>query len=131
MSLLNENSLYKGYYLPYHAVVRETSITTKTRVVFDASAKTSSGISLNDCLMVGPTIQDDLFSIFTRYRSFLFALTADIEQMYRQIKVYPEDIVYHKIIWRENRNEPIKTYDLNRITFGTASATFLATRREV
>ena len=128
MSLSTKDSLDKGYYLPHHAVVKETSITTKTRVVFDASAKSSSGISLNECLMVGPTIQEDLFSIFSRFRSFLFALTADIEQMYRQIKVYPEDKVYQKIIWRETPNESLKIYELNRVTFGTASAPYLATR---
>ena len=37
--------------------------------------------------MVGPTIQDDLFSTVTRFRTFIYALTADIEQMYRQIQV--------------------------------------------
>jgi len=35
------------YYLPHHCVVKETSVTTKLRVVFDASSKTTSGVSLN------------------------------------------------------------------------------------
>lgn len=50
------------YYIPHHAVFKDTSITTKVRVVFDASCKTSSGLSLNDCLMVGPNLQQDLLS---------------------------------------------------------------------
>jgi hypothetical protein len=37
-------------YLPHHAVFKETSSTTKTRVVFDGRAKTSNGVSLNDIL---------------------------------------------------------------------------------
>ena len=106
----DKNALNQGYYLPYHAVVKEDSLTTKTRVVFDASMNSSSGISLNDCLMVGPTVKDDLISIFTSFRSFQFALTADIQQMYRQIKVYPRDSTYQKILWRNNPNEPIKIY---------------------
>lgn len=55
-------------YLPHHAVIKSRSTTTKVRVVFDASCKTSSGKSLNDILCVGPTIQDSLFSILLRFR---------------------------------------------------------------
>lgn len=124
----NKSSASQGYYLPHHAVVKQSSLTTKTRVVFDASMKTTTGISLNDCLKVGPNIQDDIFSIFTRFRSFQFALTADIQQMYRQVKVHPVDSIYQKILWRNSSSEPIKIFTLNRLTFGTASAPFLATR---
>lgn len=45
------------YYLPHHAVFKNTSTTTKLRVVFDASCETQSSKSLNDALLVGPTIQ--------------------------------------------------------------------------
>jgi len=55
-------------YLPHHGVFKDSSATTKIRVVFDASAKTSSGVSLNDTLLVGPTIQDELFDIIIRFR---------------------------------------------------------------
>ena len=44
------------FYLPHHGVVKSTSTTTKLRVVFDGSAKSSSGISLNEKLMIGPRI---------------------------------------------------------------------------
>ena len=114
----------QGYYLPHH--IKECSVTTKTRVVFDGSAKTSTGISLNDTLLVGSTIQEDLFSIVVRFRSFLYARTADIQQMYRQICVDPEDSILKKILWRSTPIEPIKTYELNRVTFGTACAPFFA-----
>ncbi|XP_033220888.1 uncharacterized protein LOC117175287 [Belonocnema kinseyi] len=107
----------QGYYLPHHAVVKTCSLTTKTRVVFDGSAKTTTGISLNDSLMVGPTIQEDLFSIITRFRTFQYALTADIEQMYRQVVISEEDTRYQKILWRKSRDELIETYCLNTRDF--------------
>lgn len=40
------------HYLPHHAVVRRDKETTKVRVEFDVSAKTT-GLSLNECLHVG------------------------------------------------------------------------------
>ncbi|XP_067216952.1 uncharacterized protein [Linepithema humile] len=52
-----------GYYLPHYPVLKGTSLTTKLRVVFDASCKTSTGISMNDVLMVGPVLQPDLLDI--------------------------------------------------------------------
>ncbi|GFX97591.1 DUF1758 domain-containing protein [Trichonephila clavipes] len=45
----------KCFYLPHFGVVREQSKTTKLRVVFDASAKTDSNLSLNDILHTGPS----------------------------------------------------------------------------
>jgi len=71
------------YYLPHHAVIKETSQTTKVRVVFDASAKTSKGNSLNDILAQGPAIQSELFDIVLRFRHHKIVITADVEKMYR------------------------------------------------
>ena len=42
-------------HLPMHAVRKEDSTMTKLRVVFDASASSTTGQSLNDLLLVGPT----------------------------------------------------------------------------
>ncbi|XP_057324622.1 uncharacterized protein LOC130667151 [Microplitis mediator] len=48
------------YYLPHHCVVREDSETTKLRVVFNGSSKTSSASSLNDHLHIGPSLQSKI-----------------------------------------------------------------------
>jgi len=55
------------FFLPHRAVFKESSTTTKTRVVFDASTKSTTCVSLNDILVVGPTIQQDLLSIILRF----------------------------------------------------------------
>lgn len=118
----------EGFDLPHHAVIKSTSLTTKVRVVFNASAKTSkTAISLNDALMTGPTIQDDIFSLLLRFRSHQYVLTADIEKMYRQFLVREEDRKFQKILWMDTEGRT-RTYQLNTITFGVASAPYLAIR---
>ncbi|XP_018365332.1 PREDICTED: uncharacterized protein LOC108762706 [Trachymyrmex cornetzi] len=117
-----------SYYLPHHAVTKEDSETTKVRVVFDASCKSSTGISLNDCLRVGPTIQQDLFSIILRLRQHRYAMSADIAKMYRQVKVIDEHTHLQRILWRWNEDEPIRTFRLKTVTYGLACSSFLAIR---
>lgn len=58
----------KVFYLPMHAVRKASSSTTKLRAVFDASATSSSGVSLNDTLLVGPTVHPPLIDVLLRFR---------------------------------------------------------------
>jgi len=116
------------YFLPHHPVFKETSTTTKTWAVFDGSAKTSNGLSLNDILQVGPTVQQDLYSIVLRFRTHQVCFTAYIAKMYRQINVHPQDRDLQRIIWRYSSEEPIQEYKLTTVTYGTSSAPYLATR---
>lgn len=122
--VLDETPL--GYFLAHHAVLKSLSLTTKLRVVFDASAKSSKGISLNDHLLVGPTIQDKLFVHLLRFRTYVYVLTADIEKMYRQILVHPDDRRYQRIFWYHEG--AIRVFELNTVTFGVSSAPYLAIR---
>lgn len=117
-----------AYFIPHHGVMRESSSTTKLRVVFNASSPTTSGYSLNNIQMVGPTIQDDLLSILIRFRQHKFILSADVEKMYRQTLVHPNDRHLQQIIWRSDPSDDLKVYQLNTVTYGTASAPFLAVR---
>lgn len=116
------------YYLPHHAVMKENSTTTKLRVVFDASAKTSSGITLNEKMMIGPILQQELVSTLLRWRKHKIAYTADIEKMYRQIQVSKDDQNYQRIVWRNNISEQIKEYKLTTVTYGTSAAPYLAVK---
>ncbi|XP_065361855.1 uncharacterized protein LOC135955432 [Calliphora vicina] len=116
------------HFLPHHCVTKADSSTTKLRVVFDGSAKTSTGVSLNDILMCGPNIQPNLFDILLRFRSFNIALTGDICKMYRCVKVLYPDNFLQCILWRNHVDDPIKVYKLDTVTYGTKSASFLAVR---
>lgn len=132
MEELSENdsklSPDKYFYLPHHPVVKESSLTTKVRVVFDGSAKTSTCISLNDILLIGPTVQSELISIILRFRLHDVVFTADVEKMYRQIRIHPSDTNFQRIVWREDPYSTLKHYKLTTVTYGTSSAPYLATR---
>ncbi|XP_026465156.1 uncharacterized protein LOC113367788 [Ctenocephalides felis] len=129
MSEVNESSEPATcFYLPHHGVIKPDSLTTKLRVVFDASCKTDAGLSLNELQLVGPTIQNNIFSIILRFRRHAFVLTADIEKMYRQVLVHENDRKMQRIFWRDNPSSKLKIYQLNTVTYGTASAPFLAIR---
>ncbi|XP_055590511.1 uncharacterized protein LOC129758539 [Uranotaenia lowii] len=123
-----EVSSVKRCYLPHHPVIKEDSTTTRLRVVFDASCKTSSGCSLNDLLLTGPVIQDDLREIILRCRTKQILVVADVEKMFRQVLVNPKDRPLQTILWRASPLNEVKTYELNTITYGTKAAPFLATR---
>jgi len=116
------------YYLPHHSVFKSSSLTTKMRVVFDGSAASKSGHSLNDILLCGPTVQPDLISIILRFRIHKIALNLDIAKMYRQMRVSPEDCDLQRICYRDNHAEPLKDYRLLTVTYGTRAASYLATR---
>jgi hypothetical protein len=117
-----------AHYLPHHAVLKEDSTTTKLRVVFDGSAKTTNGISLNESMHVGPKILNDLTELILRWRTHAVVFIADVEKMYRQINIHPDHQKFQRILWRNNKSEPMSEYALKTVTYGTAAAPFLAIR---
>ena len=123
-----ELSAQPHFYLPMHAVFKDSSTSTKLRVVFDGSAVTSSGLSLNNALMVGPTIQPTLSTILIQFRAYPVALNADISKMYREVKLTTEDKDLHRFLWRDSVQDPVKDYRMTRVTFGVSASPYLAVR---
>ncbi|XP_045446530.1 uncharacterized protein LOC123654679 [Melitaea cinxia] len=116
------------YVIPHHGVIREDKITTKIRMVLDASARTDTGVSLNDILFSGPNLQADLFIILLNFRLLPIALCADVEQMYLRIKVHPQFYKFQQILYRFNTSDPIQLFEFKRVCFGLTSSPFLALR---
>lgn len=115
-----------GWYLPHFPVVRPEKATTKTRVVFDASAK-CDGVCLNDMIHQGPKLQKDLFDVLLRFRKHPVALVCDIKEMYLRIKIAPEDRPYHRFLWRDiDTEKPPDVYQFNTLVFGVNASPFLA-----
>jgi hypothetical protein len=131
MEIVGSDELFTSaaYYLPHHPIIKQSSLTTKTRVVFNASFKAGGDeLSLNDNLFTGPNLQNDIFSLLLKCRVHKILLSADITKMFRQILVHPQNRDYLRIVYRDNPNTPIKTYRLKTVTYGLNCAPFLAMR---
>ncbi|XP_031639210.1 uncharacterized protein LOC116351270 [Contarinia nasturtii] len=113
-----------GYYTPHHGVLSSE----KFRVVFNASSKTSTGITLNECQLTGEKLQSDLQMILLNFRKYRFGITADIEKMYRQILVHPSERKFQKILWRAKEGDPIGVFELKTVTYGHTCAPHCAIR---
>jgi hypothetical protein len=121
-----EKSEKEVFYLPMHAGKKESSTTTKIRAVFDASASSSSGASLNDLLLVGPTVHSSLVDVLLRFRLHRVALTTDVSKMYHAIELVSEDHDLHRFVWRQSQDKPLRDFRMTRVTFGVSASSFAA-----
>ncbi|GFS98694.1 integrase catalytic domain-containing protein [Trichonephila clavipes] len=115
------------YYIPHHGVLLPEKLTTKLRIVFNGSSPTTTGISLNDILLKGE-VKEDVFETISRFRRHKFAFTTDIQKMYRQILINPDQQDLQRIIWKHEPDAEILTYRLKTVTYGLSNAPFLAIR---
>ncbi|KAL0839170.1 hypothetical protein ABMA28_017138 [Loxostege sticticalis] len=121
----NELESPKLWYLPHFAVINVNK-PGKLRLVFDAAAK-SNGVCLNDALLEGPDMLRDLAGILFRFRERAVAVTADIREMFLQVKIVEEDQPAQMFLWRgDDRTSPPKSYKMTSMIFGAKSSPFLA-----
>ena len=121
-----EKSPQEVFYLPMHAVRKEASTTKIIRAVFDASAKSASGVSLNDTLLVGPTVHPPLVDVLLRLRFHCVVLTTDVSKMYRAIELIEPDRNLHRFVWRQTTDDPLRDYRMTRVTFSVFASAFAA-----
>jgi Pao retrotransposon peptidase/Family of unknown function (DUF5641)/Protein of unknown function (DUF1759) len=119
---------YPVYYLPHHAVFKDSSTTTKLRVVFDATAKPISGASLNSILALGRISQSSVFSLLVNFRLRPIGISADVEKMYRQVLIDESQRDLLRILWRWTPNGELVHIRMNAVTYGVGPAGFLATK---
>ncbi len=82
------------HYLPHRAVIKEDAETTKVRIMYDASCKDrKSGVSLNDCLHVGPALTPLIFDVLLRFRCNSVDLVGDIEKAFLNIEIHPLSLI--------------------------------------
>ncbi|CAB0037518.1 unnamed protein product [Trichogramma brassicae] len=88
------------YFLPHHAVVKESSTTTRVRTVFNASARNAAGQSLNEHHMTWLNLLPQLVLVLAHWHCYPIAFVADVSKMYLQVRLHSEDWKLQSILWR-------------------------------
>ena len=116
--LNNENVWYLPHFGVYHPQKPH-----KIRVVHDCAAEVK-GLSLNDILLQGPDLTNNLTQVLLSFRNGSHAFMADIEAMFLQVKVPVKDRDMLRCFWWENGNldsEPL-AYRMTVHLFGAKSS---------
>ena len=117
----------ESYFIPHHAVLRESSVSTKIRIVFNASDPDGNGNSLNSCLLAGPALQQDITAMLLRFRVHSIVLSGDIEKMFPQTMILPEYYRFQQYLWRNcNQEREPQRFVMTRLMFGVTSSPFCA-----
>jgi len=111
----------KSWYLTHHGVFHKQK--GKFRIVFDCSLK-YGGISLNDALLQGPDLTNNLLGVLLRFREGKFAISGDIEKMFYMVRVTKSDSDFLRFLWFPNSDltKPPKHYRLKVHVFGAKSS---------
>jgi hypothetical protein len=108
----------KVWYIPHHPVTHPRK-PEKVRVVYDCAAK-FDGVCLNDVVSQGPDLTNKLLDVLIKFRQEPIAVMADIEGMFFQVRVAPEDRDVLRFLWWAN-NDPageVRTYRMKSHLFG-------------
>ena len=116
----------KTFYIPHKPVMRTEAESTKLRIVYDASARENvQAPSLNDCLYVGPPLQNRLWNVLVRMRFHPVALTGDIKQAFLQVRIRKEERDSLRFHWKSSEQSEVETLRFTRALFGLVCSPFL------
>ena len=88
------------------------------RCVLNGAAK-FHGVSLNSKLLTGPDLLQTLIHVLMRFRQHPYAVSADIEGIFLQVGVIPEDRPLLRFLWREDPATDVAVYQYVRHIFGS------------
>jgi hypothetical protein len=114
-------------FLPHSGVYRPEHKSTPLRIVYDGSAKTSNGFSLNQVMYNGPKLQSEIFVIINRFRMHEFCIMADIQKMFLKVLVDEPCSKFQAVLWKRP-GETLKAYKHRVLVFGLGSSPWLACR---
>ncbi|XP_046556736.1 uncharacterized protein LOC124265959 [Haliotis rubra] len=126
VQIINESeaaSTTESWFIPHH-VIRQHE---KYRLVFNCSYE-YSGQALNNHLLPGSNLCSSLLGVFLRFRQKPVAISGDIQAMFHQIRLLPEDRCLLRFLWRNlQRDREPDIYEWKVLPFGTTCSPCCAT----
>ena len=115
------------WYLPLFGVYHPRK-PDQIRGVFDSSAK-HQGVSLNDVLLTGPDLINNLIGVLLRFRREMVAVTADVQHMFHCFIVREDHRNYLRFFWYENNdiNKKLIEYRMKVHVFGNSPSPAVTT----
>ena len=110
------------WYILHHGVYHPKKL-GKIRVVFDCSAKFKEA-SLNQNLMSGPDLANQIVGVLTRFHEEPVVIMSDIESMFHQVMLPREDRSLLRFLWWEDHdiNGSAKDFEICVYVFGGTSS---------
>lgn len=109
-----------------HLVTKETSLTTKHRLVSNFSEKTSNMVSVNDAQYTGPALQQPIPDVIAKSRIKKHFVSSDLRKFYQCILMHEADQMYQGMVWAENAGDPVQFLVYTTVAFGQRSAPAVA-----
>ena len=91
--------------------------TGKVRRVLNGASR-FHGNSLNNSLLVGPDLLQNLLFVSMRFREHKYAISADIEGMFMQVALLESDQRSLRFLWREDPTSDVSVFQYTRHIFG-------------
>ena len=105
-NLQNSEKTSRKHYVPHHTAITPSKFTTKVRIIYDSSAKTKKNTkSLNEFLLRGPVILEDLCGLLLRFRLEKVALLADLKKAFLEVGLQPSEWDVTRFLWLKNSNK--------------------------
>ncbi len=108
------------YLIPHFPIINPHNHSTPLRVVMDCK------VGLNEHLLAGPNILNDVVGVLLRFRSGLVSFSGDVKKMFLRIFLEPQDRPFHCFLWRDKPEAELRVLQFQVHVFGNAGSPFVA-----
>lgn len=113
------------WYVSHLIAPNSHSVTTSVRLVWNSSQR-FRGVSLNDLLIKGPDVLNQICAVLLRFRSRVHAALEDIKMMYNSVWLEDREVHLHGFLWRDTEEEELGEYAITRVNIGDKPAGCIA-----